>query len=94
MSIEELNNKFVEHEDKLSKKILDLTAGNKELEEMRKQMEADVKAITNCYTGLLKEYIRIGKKLTKEEKATREEIEENKKIIEQNAQRIKDLAKT
>lgn len=89
MSIKELNDKFVEHENELSKKIMDLTD-----EQAIAQMEAHVKVISDCYTGLLKQYIKIGKKLTKEEKATREEIEENKKIIEQNAQRIKDLAKT
>ena len=91
MSVKDINDKFIEHENKLSSKIMDLTAGNKELSD---QLEAHVKAITNCYTDLLKIYINVGKKLTKEEKATREEIEKNKKIIEQNAQRIKDLAKT
>ena len=94
MSIKELNDEFIKHENELSKKIIDLTAGNKELEEMRKQMEANVEAISNCYSGLLKQYIKIGKALTKEEAATKEEIEENKKIIEQNAQRIAELSKT
>ena len=91
MSVKELNDKFIKHEHDLSEKIMDLTAGNKELSE---QMEEHIEAITDCYSGLLKIYIKIGKKLTKEETATREEIEENKKIIEQNAQKIKDLAKT
>lgn len=91
MSVKELNDKFIKHENELSEKIMNLTAGNKELSE---QMEAHIKAITNCYRGLLRIYINIGQKLTKEETATREEIEENKKIIEQNAQRIKNLAKT
>lgn len=88
MSVKELNDKFVEHENELSKKIMDLTAGNKELAD---QMEAHVKAITDCYSGLLKHYLNTGKKLTKKEKETREEIEKNRQITEENTRKLKEL---
>lgn len=88
MSIKEINDKFIEHENELSKKIMDLTAGNKELAE---QMEAHVEAISNCYSGLLSEYVKIGKHLKKEENKTREEIEKNRKIVEENTRKLNEL---
>ena len=91
MSIKEINDKFIDHENGLQKKIIDLGKGNKELAD---KMEAHVDAITDCYRELLIKYTTVGKELTKEEKATREEIEKNRQIVEANKKKIAELAKT
>ena len=90
MSIKELNDKFIDHEHELQTKITDL-AGNKE---QLLQMKAHVDAITDCYRKLLIKYTAVGKELPKEEKATREEIEKNRQIVEANKKKIAELAKT
>ena len=89
MSIKELNDKFIEHENQLQIKITDLSKGNKELAD---KMEAHVDAITECYTKLLEHYNSVGKELTKEEKETKEELEKNREIIEANKKRLPELA--
>jgi hypothetical protein len=88
MSIKEINDKFVEHENLLQHKIMDLSKGNKELAD---KMEAHVDAITECYTKLLEQYNSVGKELTKEEKETREEILENRELLKANKKRIAEL---
>ena len=89
MSIEEINDKFIEHEDKLKVEV-----GKVMEAELAKQMELHVDELTKCYMSLLSLYVKVGKKLTKEERETREEIEKNRQIVEDNRRKIAEIIGT
>ncbi len=88
MSIKKINDEFIKHENELQKMITDLAAGN---EGLAAKMEAHVDALVQCYTVLLKEWLKVGKLYEDEEKNTKAEIEANKKLIVQNAKELKEL---
>ena len=86
MSVKDINDKFIDHEDKLKVEV-----GKVMEAELAKQMELHVDELTKCYMSLLALYVKVGKKLTKEEKETREEIEKNREIVQENRRKLKEL---